>query len=141
MNAIVLEPALYRLERVREVVGYVKAHWPEIAVVAPVKPGMDATELLLAGVDAVQVSSDAGSISAIHTASIDSRSMPVVAELSSPQPGDVTKAIVAGASSVMLRHADPVLEGLRTAMARIGAGSISELQSTIQLMRVTSPSI
>jgi len=119
LDVVIIDTAHGHTRGVIETIGRVKQNWPRLAVVAGnVVTAEGVRALVEAGVDGVKVGVGAGSIcttrivagagmpqlSAIHECVLEARktSTPVIADGGIKYSGDIVKAIVAGADTVML---------------------------------------
>jgi IMP dehydrogenase len=119
LDVVVIDTAHGHTRGVIETIGRVKKNWPRLAVVAGnVVTAEGVRALVEAGVDGVKVGVGAGSIcttrivagagmpqlSAIHECVLEARktSTPIIADGGIKYSGDIVKAIVAGADTVML---------------------------------------
>jgi IMP dehydrogenase len=119
VDVIAVDTAHGHAQMVLDSVRAIKSQWPDCQIIAGNVATAEATEALLdAGADAVKVGVGPGSIcttrvvagvgvpqiSAIHEAAkvADRRGHPIIADGGIKYSGDITKALAAGASSVMI---------------------------------------
>ncbi len=119
VDVVVIDTAHGHSSRVIQAIHRIKTHWQELPVIAGNVVTAEATYALIeAGADAIKVGVGAGSIcttriisgagmpqmTAIHECAVaaSSRDIPVIADGGIKYSGDVVKALVAGAETVML---------------------------------------